>query len=400
MDRFVVRDNSISNIPLSTGDCAAVAARAAAAELLLRIQSESVRIDHENGGRDILVVPVRENCNALQAEYYAVMEGGVSPDIKEKTQIRVTVSKITDFKKVDEKAIIDIRYANLFLQGGEGIAAADADKPGIKKGEALIDPNARKLIFDAVGNVCEISDGAQLLMITVSCPDGMMIAAKQTMGQSSFLGGIGIVGNYGKVESVHQRDITESIDRQINRQVQLGVKSVLVAPGDYCADKINMQLHVPLTTAVYCYNYPGQAIDTCVSLGVENLLLVGNVGKLVKLAAGIVNTNSYASDGRREIFAAHVALVGGTAVQVRTVMSCITCDEILGLLTNWGIRDRVMMSIMNSINEYGKTRSRGKIRFGVALFSEEFGLLGQTVDTKNVLVKVSQEQFSLSLKLK
>ena len=59
-----------------------------------------------------------------------------------------------------------------------------------------------------------------------------------------------------------------------------------------------------------------------------------------------------------------------------------------------------MASIMNSINEYGTLRSRGKVNLAVALFSEEFGLLGQTINTKNVLVKVSQEQFALSLKLK
>ena len=180
----------------------------------------------------------------------------------------------------------------------------------------------------------------------------------------------------------------------------MGVKSVLVAPGSFCAEQIDKQLHVPLKTAVYCYNYPGQAIDSCVANGVENLLLVGNVGKLVKLAAGITNTNSFASDGRREIFAAHTAIVGGTASQVRTVMSCTTCDEILALFTNWGLRDRVMMSVMNSINEYANSRSRGRLNLGVALFSEEFGLLGQTVGTKNVLVKVSQEQFALSLRLK
>ena len=60
----------------------------------------------------------------------------------------------------------------------------------------------------------------------------------------------------------------------------------------------------------------------------------------------------------------------------------------------------IMQSIMNSIEINVKKRCHGKLRFGVALFSEQFGLLGQTSDTKNVLVKVSQEQYALSLKLK
>ena len=273
-------------------------------------------------------------------------------------------------------------------------------KNALNYDKALIEKEARNMIFDSVANVCETADGAQLLLITVSCPEGMMIAAKQPMIQTGFSGGITIMGEYGEVENVHQRDITESIDNQLKMQVDAGVKSILVSPGNYCAASINQQLHISLETAIRCYNFPGYAIDAAVSAGVENMLLVGNVGKLVKLAAGIMNTSSYASDGRKEIFAAHTALVGGTAVQVRTVMGCITCDEILALLDSWGLRDRVMSSIMLAITNCVRFRSQGKLRFGVALFSEQYGLLGQTMDTKNVLVKVSQEQFALSQKLK
>ncbi len=386
--------------PMTTGDCVAAAARAAAANLIFRIKSDFVSIAHANG---TVSVPVRRddiNCNEFTSVYIAQMSGGVAPDIKEKAEIRVSVSSISDLSKISEKAFIDIRYGNLFMQAGEGIGTSNGDRPGIKNGEALIDSEVRKTVFEAVYNVCEISDGCQLLLITVSCIDGMLIAARQAVGQNAFAGGISIIGSYGKITKVHQREITDSIDHQIRKQVKLGVKSLLVTPGFYCADKINEQLHVPLKTAVLCYNYPGQAIDTCAEMQVENVLLVGNVGKLVKLAAGISNTNSFASDGRREIFAAHTALVGGTSSQIRTVMGCITCDEILALLDSWGLRDRVMTSIMNAIEEYVKARTGRRMRVAVALFSENFGLLGQTSDTKNVLVKVSQEQFALSLKLK
>ncbi len=385
---------------LTTGDCVAAAARAAAANLIFRIKSDVITVSHTNGS---VTVPVRrddENCSDTESAYFAQMSGGTPPDIREKADIRVSVSYISDFGTLSDKSFIDIRYGNLFMQAGEGIGTASSDRPGIKNGEALIEKEVRALTFKAVYDVCEISDGCQLLLITVSCPEGMMIAAKQTMGQSAFAGGISIVGSYGKIAKVHQREITASIEHQISKQVKLGVTSILIAPGTYCADKINEQLHVPLKTAVFCYNYPGQAIDTCVEKKVENVLLVGNIGKLVKLAAGITNTNSFASDGRREIFAAHTAIVGGTSAQVRTVMGCRTCDEILALLDTWGLRDRVMSSIMKSIEDYLKVRTGGKCKVAVALFSETFGLLGQTSETKNVLVKVSQEQFALSLKLK
>ena len=401
MDRFIVKDqNSLLSSPVSSGDCMAAAAQAAASDLLFRIRFENIIVFHGTSSRIYPVKRIDENCNLKQSEYSCVVEGAAPPDIKDRAEIRVCVSYIEDFNNIIDKAHVDPRFANLFLVGGEGIGTASGGRPGYLDGEALVEKPVRDSVFETVANVCDISDGAQLLLITVSCPGGMMIAAGNTMGQTTFAGGITIMGEHATISKIHQRDISDSIDFQIKKQVDYGVNSVLVSPGNYCADKINSQLHVPLTTAAHCYNYPGQAIDSCVSYGVTNMLLVGNVGKLVKLAAGITNTNSFASDGRREIFAAHTAIIGGTSSQVRTVMNCLTCDEILALLTTWGIRDRVMSSIMNSIAEYCTIRSRGRLNLAVALFSEEFGLLGSTINTKNVLVKVSQEQFALSLKLK
>ena len=81
-------------------------------------------------------------------------------------------------------------------------------------------------------------------------------------------------------------------------------------------------------------------------------------------------------------------------------MSCDTSDEILSYLDTWGLRDRVMASIMKAIEDYVKARITGNMRIAVALFSKQFGMLGSTSETKNVLVKVSQEQFALSHKLK
>lgn len=401
MDRFTVKDqNSLLSSPVSSGDCMAAAAQAAASDLLFRIRFENIIVYHGTASRIYPVKRIDANCNIRQSEYSCLLEGATPPDIKDRAEIRVCVSYIDDFAKISDKAHVDPRFANLFLDGAEGIGTAMGKRPGYQDGEALIEKPVRDSVFETVANVCDISDGAQLLLIKVSCPEGMMIAAGNVMGQTTFTGGITIMGEHATISKIHQRDITDSIDFQIKKQVDLGVSSVLVSPGNYCADKINSQLHVPLTTAAHCYNYPGQAIDSCVSYGVTNMLLVGNVGKLIKLAAGITNTNSFASDGRREIFAAHTAIVGGTSSQVRTVMNCLTCDEILALLTSWGIRDRVMSSIMNSIAEYCTIRSHGRLNLAVALFSEEFGLLGATINTKNVLVKVSQEQFALSLKLK
>lgn len=401
MDRFGAGSLGFILSPISTGDCAVAAARAAAADLIFDISTENITLTHQNGStRTIAVDRVEEKCTPTSREYCAVMEGGTAPDIRERARIIVSVSYISDFFSLDSNAHVDLRRPNLFLSGGEGIGSASETKPGILKGEALIEKNARLGIFDAVGDVCDISDGAQILLITVSSPEGAMIAAKQTTGQSVFTGGITIMGDYAKAQRLHMRDINKSIEKQFIYQSSQGVKSVLVSPGYYCKDIINNSIHVDLKTCIKCFNFPGYAIDKAVEYGMENLLLVGNVGKLVKMAGRIMNIDSYASDARKEIFAAHTSFVGGTSNQGKIIMNCVTVDEILAYLDNWGLRDMVMRSIMERVEAAVKLRSGGKVNCAVALFSETFGLLGQTSNTKDVVAKVSREQYALSLKIK
>ena len=173
--------------PMTTGDCCAAAARAAAADLIFRIRTETVSITHAG---KIVTIPVArqdDGCDKNGSEYMAEMSGGTPPDIKDKAKIFVKVSYIDDFMRLTDKAFIDIRYGNLFMQAGEGIGIASGDRPGIKHGQALVEPDARKMIFEAVADVCSISDGAQLLLITVKCPDGMMTIIDYKNQKRSFV---------------------------------------------------------------------------------------------------------------------------------------------------------------------------------------------------------------------
>ena len=121
MDRFDARDSGLIISPLTTGDCAAAAARAAAASLLFKFDYEYVTIQHDGNTRTISVYKDAEKCNNNESHFYAVMEGGMAPDIREKADIHVSVSKVTDFRNVASKAFMDVRYGNLFLYAGEGI---------------------------------------------------------------------------------------------------------------------------------------------------------------------------------------------------------------------------------------------------------------------------------------
>ena len=134
-------------------------------------------------------------------------------------------------------------------------------------------------------------------------------------------------------------------------------------------------------------NYIGEAIDLAISYGCGRFLLIGNVGKLVKLAAGIMNTHSKVADGRWEIFAAHLALCGGTKEQVRSMREAATTEEMLTRLEEMGLREEVMISIMNEVEFQMEHRIKGKMEYGVIVYSERFGIVGKSGDSE-VMLKI------------
>ena len=64
-------------------------------------------------------------------------------------------------------------------------------------------------------------------------------------------------------------------------------------------------------------------------LGFQKVLLIGHGGKLIKLAAGIMNTHSSMADGRMEIIAAWAGACGVGETTVRQVLESITVEQAL-----------------------------------------------------------------------
>lgn len=181
-----------------------------------------------------------------------------------------------------------------------------------------------------------------------------------------------------------QKESTGS-GRKDDGDIGRSTRRILAVPGNYGQRYVEQQLGLRGVPVVEVSNYIGEAIDLAVSYGATDFLLVGNVGKLVKLAAGIMNTHSRVADGRWEIFAAHLALCGGTRAQVAAMREATTTEEMLTRLEAMGLRVPVMASIMGEIEAHMAHRIRGQMNFGVIVYSERFGRVGETAGAARLL---------------
>ena len=132
-------------------------------------------------------------------------------------------------------------------------------------------------------------------------------------------------------------------------------------------------------------NFIGDTLDMAASAGFEEVLLVGHVGKLVKVAGGILNTHSHTADCRTELFCTHAALCGAGRDTCAALYDAATTDACLDILDAAGLRAPVLESLLQAIQLHLDRRAADAFRVGAVLFSNQHGPLGLTPTAKELL---------------
>lgn len=84
----------------------------------------------------------------------------------------------------------------------------------------------------------------------------------------------------------------DTIHVELRQRREGGADYVLLAPGNYGVDYIKGAMGIDPATAVMTSNFIGDALEMCRELDFRGVLLIGHIGKLVKLAGGMWNTHS------------------------------------------------------------------------------------------------------------
>lgn len=395
VDEYVIKNQKKLRCGITTGTCATAAARACIEELLLGKTNESISILTPKKIKVNIPVFCKESGENF-ATYYVVKDSGDDPDVTNHQEIHVNV-KLLDKSKAkkyleDESVFKSNQYENILLDGGVGVGRVT--KSGLEQsiGQAAINQVPRKMIFEAVGEISEAASFDGYIIITVEVPMGEELAKKTFNGKLGIQGGISILGTSGILEPMSEQAIVSTIETEIKQLAAGGETKLLVTPGNYGQAYASNYLGLDLEKSIKSSNYIGDTIDLAISYGIKQFLLVGNIGKLVKLAAGIFNTHSKIADGRNEIFATHTALAGGDRELISAIMECVNTDAILDELNKYNLSVEVMKRICDKIEEHVSHRVLNNMEIGVVLFSEKYGFLGMTDKAQNIIDSYKEGQ--------
>lgn len=353
----------------TTGTCAALAASGAVRLLLTGEAPAALRVMTPKGW-PVEVEPELCHMEGDIALCAVRKDAGDDPDVTDGMLIVASAGKSDSGIKID---------------GGAGVGRVT--KPGLDQpvGAAAINSVPRRQICEAAEKACAACGYPGGLRIVISAPEGEEIAKKTFNPRLGIVGGISILGSSGVVEPMSEHAIVETTALEIRQAAADGNKRLILLPGNYGMDYLTRNLpELGAVPRAKCSNYIGDAVDAARLEGFEEVILIGHIGKLVKLAGGIMNTHSKTADCRRELFVCHAALCGAGADTCRALMNEVTTDGCLNVLDRAGLRDTVMDSLLRVIQEH-LARRAGDMRIGALLFSSEAGLLGLTDTARELL---------------
>ena len=174
-----------------------------------------------------------------------------------------------------------------------------------------------------------------------------------------------------------------------------GDRVLLVTPGNYGQDFLKTYPWVRADHSVKCSNYVGKTLEFAAELGFDAILFVAHLGKFVKVSGGIMNTHSHCADGRMEVLCAAAIRAGGTLECAKEILEAGTTDEALAVLERYGILKETMAIVMEKIQFYLDHRSYEQIVLGAVVFSNVYGLLGQTRDAEKLITEIKKQSEKL-----
>lgn len=360
----------------TTGTCAQAATKAAIQILLgIRTKKEVSYVPVElPKGKQLnleigdIVVKYDEKCPRIPISVSCAVkkDSGDDPDITNGIMI---YSKVT---RTEECQII--------ITGGEGIGTVTKQGLDQPVGEAAINHVPRQMIRREVEEACEEVGYSGGICVEISAPEGQQLAKKTFNPRLGIEGGISILGTSGIVEPMSEQALLDTI--YLDMKVKLCTpgndrKALVVTPGNYGLEFLLQEYGISEEQTVKCSNYIGQTIDMAKELGCREFLLVGHIGKLVKVSGGIMNTHSKWADCRMELLSAAALRAGLSDTICKSFFDCVTMDEAFEKCTD-DERRMIMVQVMNKMEQYLVYRAEDEMKIGAMTFSKVYGVLGKT----------------------
>lgn len=312
----------------TTGSCATAGMKAAL--LVIQGQTPSSKVTIESPQHTYIEVPIQsvEKLGPTKAQATVIKDGGDDPDVTHGTEVITTV---------------DIAQGQgLLFKAGYGVGHITKKGLSLPVGEPAINPGPRKMMRFVYDDICR---EAGQVTVTVSVPAGQELAKKtlnQTLGVED---GISIIGTTGLVKPMSEEAFKDSLVPQLKVMKESGYQTAVLVPGRIGEELAKNVLGIPVEQLAETSNFIGFMLEQAVDIGFKQIVVIGHIGKLIKVASGSFHTHNRMSDGRLESIAAYAGIAGASTKVIQEIMDCQTTESTFPLLEKAGLAQAVFQMV-------------------------------------------------------
>ena len=325
----------------TTGTCAAAASKAAVAMLFKQESMDSVAITTPNQ-TDLIIDVLNPQFNDNVASCSIEKDGGDDPDITNGILVSSKVALLPDSSEI-------------IIEGGKGVGKVTKGGLDQPVGMSAINSVPRKMIKDSLNELAMQFNYSGGFHVLISVPEGEEIAKKTFNPELGIVGGISILGTTGIVEPMSAKALADSIKVEI---------SVIAAESNE--------------------SFIDVALDSSVEFGFKNILLVGHIGKFVKLGIGMFNTHSHNGDGRIETLLSCALDAGANIEILKEIQKCVTTNAVLDILYENDLLDKTMEILNERIQHNIDRRVPDDINVEFICFANTGEYSGVLFESENV----------------
>jgi cobalt-precorrin-5B (C1)-methyltransferase len=360
MKEFIIKNGKKLRCGFTTGTCATAAAAAAAMMIFTGNTVENVAVTLPRG--EVLFINIENpSFNIKGARCSVKKDSGDDPDVTNGILICADVM-------LDDTGKISIK-------GGNGVGRVTQKGLDRPVGEPAINSVPRKMIIENVQKICQQYKYYGGVTVIISVPEGEKVSKKTFNPNLGIKGGISIIGTTGIVEPMSEKALVNSLKVEMNVIKEKGYDKLLAFPGNYAEKFIDRQLGIRGENSLKFSNYLGEVLDYATELKFREILIVGHIGKMVKVAGGMMNTHSHNGDFRMEILSCYAALYGANAEVVEEILSCVTTEQALTVLERENIQDKVINKVSERAEYYINKRVDNQIKTELIIYSNNCGIL-------------------------
>ncbi|QBE67661.1 Cobalt-precorrin-5B (C1)-methyltransferase [Synechococcus sp. WH 8101] len=255
----------------------------------------------------------------------------------------------------------------LELVAGEGVGRMEADQ------RLCISSFARQLLQR---NLQPLLPRGRALRLEVILPAGRALAERTSNAAFGVVDGLALIGTQAEVQASASPDQLKATLEQLTQLTRAAAfeGALVVVIGENGLDLARSSGLADRLPVLKVGNWIGPVLVAAAEAGVQELLLLGYHGKLIKLAGGIFHTHHHLADGRLEVLVALAVREGWASERLQPLLQLPSLEAALLALSECdpeaagALWQAIAAAVEQRSRTYLERYGRWPLRIGAALF--------------------------------